>query len=401
VSPDVVSFSAAISACEKGLQWQQALHFLQVQEEAGGMDLVSCNAAISACRKVWQQALNLLAEMPLKKLQADVVSFSAAISSCRWELALHLLLGMPEAQVQPNVVSFNAALANTPGQHTAELLALMARRQVRPSGLSFGAAMGACERSSHWRHALDLLSTAKTFSLLETSLVKAVVRLGSKQRVVGPLGFLQALDDDLCTFEVRGQRGGQTAPDFRCCCGPFCYIATVFLWAGMTFNKASKSAAGIRLPREERQKQVDSVRELFNWNPDRIAAAKYHSPAMAQDGWDLEMQRLVEMQELLRTQLSPRSLKGRGASPGPRSSTPGRAGVGGSRRPRPSSVPYGGRRVHEERRDARASRRCGCGTSMSRPLHCPCRDWRLGRAQHQQLVEEFRDVREMYHFLRG
>ncbi|CAJ1401935.1 unnamed protein product [Effrenium voratum] len=78
--------------------------------------------------------------------------------------------------VQPNVVSFNAALANTPGQHTAELLALMARRQVRPSGLSFGAAMGACERSSHWRHALDLLSTAKTFSLLETSLVKAVVR---------------------------------------------------------------------------------------------------------------------------------------------------------------------------------------------------------------------------------
>ncbi|CAJ1420180.1 unnamed protein product [Effrenium voratum] len=140
------------------------------------MDLVSCNAAISACRKVWQQALNLLAEMPLKKLQADVVSFSAAISSCRWELALHLLLGMPEAQVQPNVVSFNAALANTPGQHTAELLALMARRQVRPSGLSFGAAMGACERSSHWRHALDLLSTAKTFSLLETSLVKAVVR---------------------------------------------------------------------------------------------------------------------------------------------------------------------------------------------------------------------------------
>ena len=53
--------------------------------------------------------------------------------------------------------------------------------QVRPSGLSFGAAMGACERSSHWRHALDLLSTAKTFSLLETSLVKAVVRRASEK----------------------------------------------------------------------------------------------------------------------------------------------------------------------------------------------------------------------------
>ena len=47
-------------------------------------DVVSCNAAISACEKGrhWEEALGLLEEITGQLLTADVVSWNAAISAC-------------------------------------------------------------------------------------------------------------------------------------------------------------------------------------------------------------------------------------------------------------------------------------------------------------------------------
>ena len=50
--PDVVSFSAAISACEKGKQWEAALGLLQeMVHQLLTPGVVSFNSAISACEK--------------------------------------------------------------------------------------------------------------------------------------------------------------------------------------------------------------------------------------------------------------------------------------------------------------------------------------------------------------
>ena len=48
------------------------------------MNEVSYNAAISACEKgqQWQRALGLLAAMPAAGVVANVVSYNAAISAC-------------------------------------------------------------------------------------------------------------------------------------------------------------------------------------------------------------------------------------------------------------------------------------------------------------------------------
>ena len=57
---------AAISACEKGEQWQQALCLLAVMQETDLVpDVITYSAAISACEKgeQLQQALGLLAVM--------------------------------------------------------------------------------------------------------------------------------------------------------------------------------------------------------------------------------------------------------------------------------------------------------------------------------------------------
>ncbi|CAE8647734.1 unnamed protein product, partial [Polarella glacialis] len=101
-APDEISFSATISACEKGGQWQLALHLLSEMPEAQAIpNTITYNAAMSACEKAgkWQFALALLDDMPERKVRADEISYNAAISACEkggeWQLALHLLSTIP------------------------------------------------------------------------------------------------------------------------------------------------------------------------------------------------------------------------------------------------------------------------------------------------------------------
>ena len=50
VLPDVVSYLAVISACDKGQQWQLVLGLLTVMQQTAVLPIViSYNAAISAC----------------------------------------------------------------------------------------------------------------------------------------------------------------------------------------------------------------------------------------------------------------------------------------------------------------------------------------------------------------
>ncbi|CAK0836621.1 unnamed protein product, partial [Prorocentrum cordatum] len=76
--------------------------------EAGARPLVSYSAGISACEQgeQWQRALALLSEMREVKLEPNVISYSAGISACekgeQWQRALALLSEMREAKLEPN-----------------------------------------------------------------------------------------------------------------------------------------------------------------------------------------------------------------------------------------------------------------------------------------------------------
>ena len=83
--PNVITFSAAISACEKGGQWERALSLLtEMRAQGVEPNVISFNAAISACDKgaQWEHALELLKEMQARGLQPGEIAFSAAISAC-------------------------------------------------------------------------------------------------------------------------------------------------------------------------------------------------------------------------------------------------------------------------------------------------------------------------------
>ena len=64
LTPDIQTYSSAISACEAGGQWQRALGVLQKIDERD-MNLYCFNAAISACEKggAWVEAVDLYEKM--------------------------------------------------------------------------------------------------------------------------------------------------------------------------------------------------------------------------------------------------------------------------------------------------------------------------------------------------
>ena len=108
-APDPITFNTCISACQKGLQWELALHLLASMPTARATpDEISYNSGISACQKgsQWQMALELVSEMHTQNLRRDVISFSAAVSALErdglWQLALLILQEMPALIVAPS-----------------------------------------------------------------------------------------------------------------------------------------------------------------------------------------------------------------------------------------------------------------------------------------------------------
>ncbi|CAE7820828.1 EMB2654 [Symbiodinium sp. CCMP2592] len=132
-APDIVSYNAALKACERGCQWSAALAlFYDMPSVMLNPDQISYTALIESLgqQKFWEQALQLLASMDTEGTAPDVVAYSAAMAACakaqKWWLSLGLL---------------------------AELEA----RNLLPDQVCMGIALNACEFSRKWRHAVALL----------------------------------------------------------------------------------------------------------------------------------------------------------------------------------------------------------------------------------------------------
>ncbi len=141
---DVISYSAAISACEKGAQPEQALQLLPgMQQQSVEPDVISYSSAISACEKAAQpeQTLQLLREMQRQSVGPNVISYNAAISCCakgaRPEQALQLLREMQRQSVETDVISYSSAIsACETGAQPEQALELLRVLPQQPSGES-------------------------------------------------------------------------------------------------------------------------------------------------------------------------------------------------------------------------------------------------------------------------
>jgi pentatricopeptide repeat protein len=124
VEPDVITYNAAISACEKGGQWEKALQLLEEMQAKGvEPDVITYSATISACEKggQWEKALQLLEEMRAKGLKPDVITSAAVIDAVVDQLAVArgllkkaLALGFFAKPVRTSVSSWKLDLHEHP-----------------------------------------------------------------------------------------------------------------------------------------------------------------------------------------------------------------------------------------------------------------------------------------------
>ena len=167
IGPNVISYSASISACGRPGLWQQALSLLdQMPRSRIQPEVYSYNAAINACEKggQWEQALNLFEAMARSKIQRTVISYSSTISACekrgKWHLALNLFEGMFSAHVSPDLHSYSATISacekGNQWQQALNLFHCMPCSQVWQDVYSYNATISACEKGHQWQLALSL-----------------------------------------------------------------------------------------------------------------------------------------------------------------------------------------------------------------------------------------------------
>ncbi|CAE7763190.1 unnamed protein product [Symbiodinium sp. CCMP2592] len=168
VSPDVITYSAAITVCGSKSQWRQALQVLAGMHEAWTVpNQITYGAAISACERghEWQHAMELLATMYSQKFVPNQIVSSAAISACekasKWQAALALSVGMTVSKLELDIISCNPVIAACANggqwQLALQLLADMnATASLCPDCFSYTAAITACSRTSQWQRALQL-----------------------------------------------------------------------------------------------------------------------------------------------------------------------------------------------------------------------------------------------------
>jgi hypothetical protein len=92
--PNVISFMAVISACERGTQWEVLSLLREMPQLILMPNLISFMVGISACEKgaQWEVSTSMLS------------GISACEKGTLWEVALNLLCEMPQSRLMPVVL---------------------------------------------------------------------------------------------------------------------------------------------------------------------------------------------------------------------------------------------------------------------------------------------------------
>eukprot|EP00415_Alexandrium_ostenfeldii_P003956 UN3956 len=92
----MITYNAAISACEKKQAWPRALLTLaRCPSNAVSADVIACSAAISACSQAhaWEAAWSLFAVQG-RVLGVNMVTYTGAISACEKGCAVDHLVSL-------------------------------------------------------------------------------------------------------------------------------------------------------------------------------------------------------------------------------------------------------------------------------------------------------------------
>eukprot|EP00973_Karenia_brevis_P043851 6073106-Karenia_brevis.AAC.1 len=149
---NVISFNAAISGCNKGVQWQRVAALLnEMRSVVSGSVLQPC--LIQQCGQ-WQRVAPLLDAMCSRGLSHNVISFSAAISACDKGVEWQHLVPMLDHLRSLAIFVWQKCWQR---QRLAPLIDEICSRCLLPNVISFSTAISACEIGAQWQRVAPVL----------------------------------------------------------------------------------------------------------------------------------------------------------------------------------------------------------------------------------------------------
>ena len=177
---DAAVHNTVITSCARASRWPWSLWLLTELSESpkSRANLLTFNAAIHACerRGLWVQALLLLQQMQNVKITPDSTSLNCILSACekgqQWEGAIAFLPCFSTHGCQRTMVTYGAiAAACVAGlAWEAAIAALLEFRQHAPEVPTvelLNSTMESCKRAWAWRQCLWLLKNSEVKSRIQ------------------------------------------------------------------------------------------------------------------------------------------------------------------------------------------------------------------------------------------
>ncbi len=169
ITPNVITYSAVISACEKGGKAEEALEIFNKMLDAGiKPDVITYNAVISACEKGGkaEEALEIFNKMLDAGITPDVITYSAVISAYekggKAEEALEIFNKMPDAGITPDVITYTAVISacakGGKAEKALEIFNKMPDAAIKPNVITYSAVISACEKGGKAEEALEIFN---------------------------------------------------------------------------------------------------------------------------------------------------------------------------------------------------------------------------------------------------
>lgn len=182
-SRSIVGQNAALSACEGTGHWQESLTFLmEMKLEAVQPSSVSWNSCASAMSEKWTVAMALLCQAQEGCLETTLPLSNAAMSACQtcahWPQTLGVLADLPQRKLQGDLLSFSAGLQSS-WRSSLEVLKMLQDASIQVDAIAYDAMLSTLEKAGQGALLLELLTDLQQLGEQSTQKALAVGGFGS------------------------------------------------------------------------------------------------------------------------------------------------------------------------------------------------------------------------------
>eukprot|EP00854_Cymbomonas_tetramitiformis_P001323 gene1323-1916_t len=182
--PSALTYSVALSACEKGRQRAKAIELFDSLLKAGlPADAASYGLVVTACEAThnWKKALQVLEVCHTAGIVLGTHMYSSVLANIEGAKVVELFDGMLQAGAVPDGPSSEIVLAECEKMgHADRALQLLEQREAseeRPPAKLYGSVISLCARKGKEADALAVFERVKTNVVFDAKLYNAVLAL--------------------------------------------------------------------------------------------------------------------------------------------------------------------------------------------------------------------------------